>query len=45
MGNKRKAAVPKVARKPFMYFETVVTVGSDGRIEFTVNAHPREGCV
>lgn len=40
-----KGSLAGVARKPFMYFETVVTVGSDGRIEFTVNAHPREGCV
>ena len=34
-----------VARMPFMKFKTVITVGSDGRIDFDVTANTREGCV
>jgi len=39
-----KGSLAGVARMPFLHYETVVTIGDDGRIDFDVSAKTREGC-
>ena len=39
-----KGSLGGVSRIPFLKYETVITIGSDGRIDFDVSANTREGC-
>ncbi len=39
-----KGSLGGVSRIPFLKYENVITIGSDGRIDFNVHAQTREGC-
>lgn len=39
-----KGSLGGVSRIPYLKYETVIVIGSDGRIDFNVKANTREGC-
>lgn len=40
-----KGSLAGVARAPFLHYESEITIGVDGRVDFDIKAQTREGCV